>query len=123
VSESVSVRLRDLAHAGEAIGKAVAAGGNAIRVNGISLDLEDTGVLVSKARDKAFADAKAKAQQYAKAAGRSLGEVVSIAEVVSNASPIRMNQAALQSMDSASVPIQPGSQTVGVTVTVVFAMG
>src|SRR5450631_1275244 len=65
VSESVSAKLRDLGRAGDAIGKAVSAGGNAVRVNGISLDLEDTGALVSSARDKAFTDAKVKAEQYA----------------------------------------------------------
>src|SRR5665811_1137379 len=39
VSESVSARLRDLGRAGDAISKAVGAGGDAVRVNGISLDL------------------------------------------------------------------------------------
>src|SRR5450759_113640 len=76
VTESIGAKLRDLGRAGDVIGKAVSAGGNAIRVNGISLDLEDTGALVSSARDKAFADAKAKAEQYARAAGRSLGDVI-----------------------------------------------
>lgn len=124
VSESVSAKLRNLGRAGDAIGKAVSAGGNAVRVNGISLDLEDTGALVSAARDKAFADAKAKAAQYAKAAGRALGDVVSIAEDVSTSSPIPMQYGALAraSFDKSSVPIQPGSQNVSVSVTVVFSM-
>jgi len=120
VSESVSAKLRDLDRAGDAIGKAVGAGGNAVRVNGISLDLEDTGVLVSQARDKAFADAKTKAEQYARAAGRSLGDVVSIAENVAASSPVSVPYEAMAKQ--ADVPIQPGSQEVGVTVTVVFAM-
>lgn len=125
VSESVSAKLRDLGRAGEAIGKAVGAGGNAVRVNQISLDLEDTGAMVSSARDKAFADAKAKAQQYAKAAGRSLGEVVSIAENVATPSqtPVPYDARASAAPDVAKVPIQPGSQDVSVSVTVVFAMG
>lgn len=124
VSESVSAKLRDLDRAGEAIGKAVTAGGDAVRVNGISLDLEDTGTLVSAARDKAFAEAKAKAQQYAKAAGRSLGEIVSIAEDVATTAPTPMPyaQRLTAARDLASVPIQPGSQDVSVSVTVVFSM-
>ena len=122
-SESVSAKLRDLGRAGEAIGKAVSAGGNAVRVNAISLDIEDTGALVSAARDNAFKDAKAKAEQYAKAAGRTLGVVVSIAEDVSTP-PNPMPYAADSSFAAgkSSVPIQPGSQDVSVTVTVVFAM-
>jgi uncharacterized protein len=125
VSESVIAKLRDLGRAGDAIGKAVGVGGNAVRVNGISLDLEDTGVLVSQARDRAFADARTKAEQYARAAGRSLGEVVSIAENVSTPSPTPMPFAAADSAsrELAKVPIQPGSQDVSVGVTVVFAMG
>jgi uncharacterized protein len=124
VSESVSAKLRDLGRAGDAIGKAVSAGGNAVRVNGISLDLQDSGALVSSARDKAFADAKAKAEQYAKDAGRTVGDVVSITEDVAASSPIPMPYAAglSASTDKASVPIQPGSQDVSVSVTVVFAM-
>jgi len=123
VSESVTARLRDLNRAGDAIGKAVEAGGDAVRVNGISLDLEDTGALVTRARDKAFADAKAKAGQYARAAGRSLGDVESIAENVAAGSPRSVSYLAASKMgESASVPIQPGSQAVSVTVTVVFAM-
>ncbi len=125
VSESVTAKLRDLGRAGDIIGKAVSAGGNAVRVNGISLDLEDTSALVSSARDKSFANAKAKAEQYARAAGRSLGEVISIAEDVTAPSPIPMGYptAAYASRDVASVPIEPGSQDVSVNVTVVFALG
>ena len=124
VSESVIAKLRDLGRAGDAIGEAVGAGGNSVRVNAISLDLEDTGALVSAARDKAFAEARAKAQQYAKAAGRTLGDVVSIAEDVAKGSPISVPFAAAADsrLDKASVPIQPGSQDVSVSVTVVFAM-
>lgn len=125
VAESITAKLRDLARAGDAIGRAVSAGGNAVRVNGISLDLEDTGAMVSAARDKAFADARTKAEQYAKAAGRSLGEVVSIAEDVGTPSPTPMPYAGLDlaRADAKSVPIQPGSQDVSVSVTVVFSMG
>ena len=121
VSESLSAKLRDLGLAGEVIDKAVRAGGDAVRVNAISLDLEDTGALVSAARDKAFADARAKAVQYAKAAGRTLGDVVSIAEDASSI-PVPFDAAAGSALRKASVPIQPGSQDVSVSVTVVFAM-
>jgi len=123
VTESVSAKLRDLARAGDAIGKAVTAGGNAVRVNGISLDLEETGALVTSARAKAFADARTKAEQYAKAAGRALGDVISIVEDVATPSPTPMPYAVSSSArDLASVPIEPGSQDVRVSVTVLFAM-
>lgn len=121
-SESVNAKLRDLGRAGEAIGKAVSAGGNAVRVNAISLDIEDTGALVSTARDNAFNDAKTKAEPYAKAAGRTLGVVVSIAEDVSRPpNPVPYGQGD-DAAGKSSVPILPGSQDVSVSVTVVFTM-
>ena len=125
VTQSVSAKLRDLVRAGDAIGKAVGAGGNAVQVNGISLDLEDTGLLVTSARDKAFADARTKAEQYAKAAGRTLGEVVSITENVANPpSDMRFEGKAyaVAASGQGAVPIQPGSQEVSVTVNVVFSI-
>jgi uncharacterized protein len=123
VTESVAVRLRDLATAGGTITSGVAAGGNAVRIDGISLDLEDTGGLVSAARDSAFADAKAKAEQYAKAADKGLGTAVSVTEAVQNPTPKFYPdvQGALAGSAAALVPIQAGSQDVDVTVTVVFA--
>jgi len=123
VSESLSAKLHDLGRAGDVIGKAVGAGGNAVRVNGVSLDLEGTGALVSRARDAAFTDAKTKAGQYAKSAGRSLGEVVSIAETVATPSPSQLSSPMAMAAKQGDVPIQPGSQELSVTVTVVFALG
>ena len=125
VTQGTSAKLRDLVRAGDVIGKAVAAGGNAVQVNGISLDLEETGALVTSARDKAFADARTKAEQYAKAAGRTLGEVVSITENVANPMPDMRFQGkpfAMPAGGESAVRIQPGSQDVSVTVNVVFSI-
>lgn len=80
---------------------------------------------MTSARDKAFADARTRAQQYARAAGPSLGKAVSIAETVATPFPTHLPFAASASRASelAKVPIQPGSQDVSVSVTVVFAIG
>ena len=80
VSESINVTLRTLAAAGTQISDAVRAGGNATQVDGVSLNLNDTGSLLAAARAKAAADARAKAAQYARALGLSLGPVVSVSE-------------------------------------------
>jgi uncharacterized protein YggE len=122
VSEGVTATLRNLGKSGNAITAAVTAGGNAVQVNGISLDLEDNSKLLNAARDRAVANAKTKAEQYAKASGRDLGTVVSIAETVSDPPPVSYDARAMSAKDSASpVPIQAGSENVGVTVTVVYA--
>jgi uncharacterized protein YggE len=121
VSESLTAGLRDLETAGAAISAAAAAGGDSTRIDSISLDLSDTGTLVSAARDRAFAQAKSKAEQYAKAAGVGLGTVLGIQETV--ATPASPAYAARASSDLAAVPIAAGSQQVSVDVTVEFAIG
>jgi len=122
VDESMTATLHGIKAGGVAIGAAVAAGGDAVRVDGISLDLSDTSALISSARGRAFADAKAKAEQYARAAGRSLGNVVSIDESATTPTPVPYPYARVSAAGSA-VPVQAGSEDVAVTVTVTFAFG
>lgn len=123
VSQSVSATLRDIDKAGAAISAAVTAGGDNARVHGISLALEGTGPLLTDARTRAVEDARAKAEAYADAVGRDLGDLVSITEQVSTPSPIAYGREDLAGAAASSVPIQPGSQAVGVTVTAVYAFG
>jgi uncharacterized protein YggE len=121
VSESLSARIRDLPKAGAVLSASVEAGGNAVRVDGVSVALDDSSALVGGARTSAMDDAKTKASQYAEAAGRTLGAVVSISEVVSTPYPV-YDQAASTAFRAASpMPIQAGSQDVSVQVTVVYA--
>ncbi len=125
VVESLNVTVHDVAKASDDIAAAVAAGRNLVRIDGVSLDLEDTSPLVSKARDAAFAQAKAKAEQYAQSAGRSLGQVVSIQEVTAPVEPRPYLAGGYPAAftDSLKAPIQAGSQDVAVQVTVTFALG
>ncbi len=119
--ESSTAKLRDLGRAGGAITAAVAAGGNAVAVNGVSFQLEDDSTLLSSARAAAFADAKAKASQYAAAAGRTLGPVTRINESVDTTNPVSGERSSAAS-SGASVPVDPGTSQVSVTVEVVFGL-
>lgn len=120
--EDLQVTLRDLAKAGDTVTAVTAAGGDQVQVGGISLDLEADSALVTDARAAAFADAKAKAQQYATLASRSLGHVVSLTEQVDQPQEPQMYGAAAAAKDSAAVPIAAGSQNVSVDVTVVWSL-
>jgi len=124
VTESMTASVRDLTKAGATLAAAVAAGGNAVRVDAVSFALEDTSGLVSGARKGAVDDAKAKAEQYAAAAGRSLGAVQSISEVVTSPTPQYMDGPlyARATANVALVPLQAGSQDLSVQVTVVYAL-
>lgn len=119
VSEQLTATLRDLAKAGSQIQAAVTAGGNATTVDGVSLNLTDTGPLLASARAAAVTDAQAKARQYARALGQPLGGVISLSEQNSAPYlyPVGMSAA------KASVPIRPGKQQVSVHITVIYAIG
>ncbi|MBI3240685.1 MAG: SIMPL domain-containing protein [Chloroflexi bacterium] len=78
---TVTITVRDLNKVGDALGKAVAAGAN--NIYGVSFSVSDQSKLEAEARDKAMADAKARAEQLAKAAGVTLGGPMSISEYTS----------------------------------------
>ncbi len=123
VINTVSAKIRDIDRAGEAIDAAAAAGGNDTVVSGISFDLEADGDLITAAREAAWNDAKAKAEQLASLAGVRLGTAVTITETSSSAPPPIMYERSAGGADLASTPIQPGQSTVSVTVSVEFAIG
>lgn len=70
-------RLGDLNGLVEAVATAA---GNALVIDGITLELADQAPLAEQARAAAFADARAKAGQYAALAGAHLGRVLDVAE-------------------------------------------
>lgn len=119
VSESLSATLDSLGTAGRQIQAAVQAGGNATRIDGISLKLTDTSGLLARAREAAMADARVKATQYARGAGQRLGPVLSITEQTSQPFPVYKGFA---NAPTASVPISPGTRQLTVSVTVVYAI-
>jgi uncharacterized protein YggE len=122
-TENLTVTLRDTKTAGAVISAAAAAGGDATQISGLSTDLQNNSGPLNQARDAAFNDAKNKATQYAKSAGRSLGPVVRVEESVStqpNGTSTDMRAPAAAPNAIASVPIQLGSTDVTVQVTVVF---
>lgn len=123
-SESLTARLHPLSTAGRTITDAVAADGSDVQINGVALDvLDDTG-LVAQARDRAFAAARAKAQQYAVLAGRRLDAVTKVTESVTPPAPqsLTMLSSYAAAKGAAPVPVEAGSAPVTVTVTVVWSL-
>ncbi|BBH70109.1 putative conserved lipoprotein LpqG [Actinoplanes sp. OR16] len=124
VTQALTARFRnDVAKAGAAISAAVAAGGDAARLNGMSFSIGDDTALLAEARRKAFADARGKAELYAREAGRTLSRVIKVTESSSSwGGPVDAfkNYASLAAAD-AGVPIEPGRQELTVTVTAEWA--
>ena len=80
VSNSVTINIRDLDAVGEIIDEVTTAGGNAIRVNGISFTIEDPRPMMAQLRELAVRDALAKADQFASLTSVSLGQLMFISE-------------------------------------------
>ncbi|GIF01707.1 SIMPL domain-containing protein [Paractinoplanes rishiriensis] len=119
VNQGLTAKIRNLPRAGAILSATVAAGGDAARLNGVSFAIEDDGALLREARRKAFADAREKAELYAREAGRSLGRVVSISE----AAPSHPGPSGPDSMAAdARFPIEPGRHQLAVTITVEWAL-
>ena len=120
VTESLTATLDQLGKAGGQIQAAVNAGGNAVTVDDVSLNLTDTGKLLAAARASAVRDARAKAAQFAAAIGQQLGPVISITPNEQSV-PIVFGANVPAASKAASVPISPGRQQVSVSITVVYA--
>ena len=123
VSNMVSIRIRALDEVGLIIDAVVEAGGDLIRIHGIGFTVEDPTPYHYEAREKAFADARAKAKQLAQLAGVTLGKPTFISEGMAHFPPMPMPPRMAMDMEVAPVtPIMPGEQEIIINVQVVFAI-
>jgi len=116
VTNTVQVTVRDLEKMGEILDASVQAGANTI--DNIQFEISDSSQLLDQAREAAMADAQNKAEQLASLSDASLGMVLEIQEY-SSTPAVSMRSTA---MEAAAVPIQAGSQTVSVQVTVTWEL-
>jgi uncharacterized protein YggE len=116
-SQQLTARLRDPARAGALVSDAVAAGGDAARLHGLSFELSDGRAVRERARAEAWQDAQARAGQLAALAGRTLGQVVRIRED-GQPQPLARPHVTFAAvhLESAAVPIEPGTTTVTVLI-------
>jgi uncharacterized protein YggE len=113
-SNSISVKTT-IAKAGGLVDAAVGAGADG--VSGPMLSRSDVDALYRDALKDAVADAKSKAVALASAGGLNLGGVQAIVEGAQSSPPVMF---AAKADAAASVPIEPGTQTVEATVTVTY---
>ena len=119
-SNSIAVKIRKLDTASQALAIIVSTGGDATRINSVSYAIDDDSQLVKDARTRAFDDAKDRAEQYAQLSGLTLGKIISISESAGTTPvppPTPMPRAAME-----AVPLEPGQQSVGFSVTVIWEL-
>ncbi len=122
VDDEVSATMRHLALAGAAIDDAIAAAGDAGRLDGVTFSMSDTSPLMAAARQQAVAAARSDAAQLAAGAGESLVGLRSLTEQTNQDAvvPYRQATAAAGSATAAPVPVEPGTQQMSVVVTAVW---
>ena len=114
----VTVRVRAIARLGETVDAVTTAGAN--RIYGVSFDVSDPKPALDTAREKAVADARSKAELFAKAAGVTLGPVVRIAEATQTGGPIMMRAEAMA--DKAAPPVEQGTVSLQAQVEIVYGL-
>ena len=120
-NNNVRVVIRDLTKVGAVIDAAVEAGANSIY--GVSFGIDKPEDLASEAREKAIADAQAKAEELAKLNGVEVGEVVSISEIVGQTPYYGVERVALMAEGLGGAgPFTPGEQEVALQLQVVYAI-
>jgi uncharacterized protein YggE len=120
VVNQVRIRLRDLTQTGELLQQALAAGAN--NVGGISFSVADPAALQREARDKAIANARAKAEQLASGLDAQLGSLRQASEYGGLVTPFA--EAPMMAMGigggGGPVPVSNGEFNVTVEVQVIF---
>jgi len=120
VNNQVTVIVRDIDTASEVLDAAIAAGGDFVRVNGISFTVDDPAQFLDEAREKAVENARAHAETLASAAGVSVGGVRSISESGGGYYPPEPRFALDSAASGGSTSISPGEQDLTINVFVVF---
>lgn len=119
-SNSVRVKLRQIAEAGELISDATAAGANL--QSGLSFSLEDEDATYQRALNEALDKARLKASALAERAGVDLGDPVSIEEVRDGGNEPLYSYRATDAAAEKATPVEPGRIEIGASVTVVYSV-
>ena len=119
-SLSVRVKVRDISKLGAIISAANAAGAN--NISGPTFTIDDPAPARAKAIEEAVADARKSAEAMAKAAGKSVGAVLSMSSSDVGMVPGPMYGASDMAGAAKDVPIQPGQLDITANVVVVFEL-
>ena len=121
LSNVVAVVIRDIERVGQAIDGALTSG--ATNVDRMAFRVADPSAAEREAREAAIADARAKAETFARAAGVTIGGVAAIVESGAPVPyPIGISERMAFAAKDASTPIEAGENEVTATVTVAYLL-
>lgn len=120
VTNTVSVKVRNLPRLGEILDALVQAGSN--QINGITFSIANPKAITDDARRNAIDDARGRAELYAMATGVKVGKVLSISEQsIRPPQPMFGARMAMAEMAS-SVPVATGEQEVSASINVMYEL-
>jgi uncharacterized protein len=119
----LTVRVRRVEEAGRVLAAVVESGGDTARVQDVRFEHDDPRALEQQARERAWADARAKADQLASLGGVALGPVLQVDEHGGGVPvPRAFALAAGGAARMADVPVEAGETEVSVGVQVRWAL-
>lgn len=118
-SNDLSVRFRDIANTGKILDALVAQGAN--QINGPAFTVDKPEAALDEARAAALATARTRAELYARAVGKRVGRILSISETGGHAQPYAGAMVRQMAADASS-KIDPGEQSLSVTLAVSFEL-
>ena len=123
VTNMVTAKIREVDNTGIIIDAVAEVGGDYIRINSISFTVDDPTAYYEEAREKAMADAEAKAEQLADLGGVSLGKPTYISEGgVSPPVPRDFYLKEAGAPPEPTTPISPGETEIRLNVQVVYSI-
>jgi uncharacterized protein YggE len=113
----VTVKFRDIANTGKILDALVAQGAN--QINGPMLSIDKPEAALDEARTQALANARSRAELYARATGKKVGRILAISESGGGVpGPIYARAA----MVAESSKIDAGEQALSITLSVTFEL-
>ena len=132
VTNMLTVKIRDMNKVGDIIDSAIAAGGDIIRMDNLTFSVEDPSEIYQQAREKATANARDKAEQYARLLGVKLGAPTYVSESTQQSNPYYYgnnvgnyysgNMTTPTVTDSSDSSISPGQNTITLNITVAYEL-
>jgi uncharacterized protein YggE len=119
-SNELAVRFRDIANTGKILDALVAQGAN--QINGPNLGIDKPEAALDEARTVALSNARTRAELYARALGKRVGRVLAVSEAGPAFAPYGKVMEQSLARGAATNMIEPGEQTLSVTLNVSFEL-
>src|ERR1035437_5028653 len=120
VADDLNVTTHKLKLAGAAIDAAAHAAGNGIQLYGVSFSISNESKLLAAAIAKAMRNAHTEASQVAAGGGASIGSIVKVTDQENTSPNVIYPFDVASAKAAAGVPIQAGSQSINVQVSVTY---